>query len=128
MLRNLFDGVKQEELRKLYSAILLADKAGMRPKELDVYIEQIREQAPTMDVADAWKMAEGFFYEEVAKRYFAEYDFWNEPVKEDDPGMYKVGINFAVPEELTEEQEKKILYFLDDMFNTKLELTVEKET
>lgn len=74
MIMNPFCCTDNKTMRTIYTAILAADKAGLRPKELDPYIETVLRDLhdPENSYRIAWKLTEKYFYEEVARRFFHE--------------------------------------------------------
>lgn len=66
----IFEDLTYEELKKLYEDMLEAAKEGLRPRSLDPYIEQVKEQFGLSTIVDAWKYTEGLFNDEVSRRFF----------------------------------------------------------
>lgn len=66
----IFEGLTYEELKKIYEDMLASTKEGLRPRSLDPYIEQVKEQFHHATIADAWKYTEELFYDEVSRRFF----------------------------------------------------------
>lgn len=68
-MKNPFEDKTDEELKYIYEEIIKAREEGLRPRILDSYIQEIRNNYP-LNVAEGWKFTEQLFWEEVARRYF----------------------------------------------------------
>lgn len=66
----IFEDLTYEELKKIYEDMLASTKEGLRPRSLDPYIEQVKEQFGLSTIVDAWKYTEGLFNDEVSRRFF----------------------------------------------------------
>lgn len=66
----IFEDLSYEELKKIYEDMLASTKEGLRPRSLDPYIEQVKEQFGLSTIVDAWKYTEGLFNDEVSRRFF----------------------------------------------------------
>lgn len=68
-MKNPFEDKTDEELKYIYEEIIKAREEGLRPRILDSYIQEIRNNYP-LNVTEGWKFTEQLFWEEVARRYF----------------------------------------------------------
>lgn len=66
----IFEDLTFKELKKIYKDMLSSAKEGLRPRSLDPYIEQVKEQFGLSTIADPCKYTEELFYEEVSRRFF----------------------------------------------------------
>lgn len=66
----IFKALTNKELREIYEDMVAAKRDGVRPRSLDRFIDIVKKSFQMSTVADAWKLTEELFYEEVAKRFF----------------------------------------------------------
>ncbi len=68
-MKNPFGNETDNELKSIYEEMLKAREEGIRPRILDIYIQEVRNNYP-LNVAEGWEFTEQLFFEEVARRYF----------------------------------------------------------
>ena len=69
---DIFKEVADEEMLEIYKDILRSRELGIRPRSLDnEYTHKIME-ITHMDLGNAAKFTQELFFDEVAKRYFAD--------------------------------------------------------
>lgn len=66
----IFEDLSYEELKNIYEDMLSSAKEGLRPCSLNPYILKVKEQFSFATFEEAWKYAEGLFYDEVSRRFF----------------------------------------------------------
>lgn len=66
---DVFRAADYEELKHIYKEILKGREEELRPRCLDPAIEEVR-KVYNMSIGEAWRYAEGLFWEEVGRRYF----------------------------------------------------------
>lgn len=71
---EIFAGVPDKEMFEIYKDILSGEEAGLRPRSLDPYAKQLKEICHFEMLSQSTKFAVELFYEEIAKRYFQNYD------------------------------------------------------
>jgi len=69
---KIFKDIPDKELLEIYKDILGSKVAGVRPRTLDIFANNIKEKCHFEMLSQATKFAEELFYEEIAMRYFKD--------------------------------------------------------
>jgi signal transduction histidine kinase len=69
MMKNIFYKAADEELVEIYKDYLGSKQIGMSVASLKPYADQIKEDIRHIELWNCLKLAEQYFFEEVAKRY-----------------------------------------------------------
>lgn len=67
---DIFAGIPNMEMKKLYGDILQSREKGLRPLSLDPFVARLKDICHFKSTSDAIQFAQDLFYKEVAKRYF----------------------------------------------------------
>lgn len=68
---QIFKNESDAKMKELYLDIWSGREEGLRPRGLDPYIKEIKEQLPQLTFGEAWRYTEQLFWEEVAHRFFS---------------------------------------------------------
>lgn len=70
-MENIFSNCEKEYLRNIHEEILKSKETGIRPFILDEFIHIIQEKY-NLTFSESSHIAENYFFEEVARRFFEE--------------------------------------------------------
>jgi hypothetical protein len=71
---EIFIEVPVQEMFEMYQDIIESKEAGLRPRSLDPYAKRLKEICHFEMISQATDFAVELFYEEIAKRYFKNYN------------------------------------------------------